>query len=542
MPALIPILSKERREYHDTPPLFNAAQRKAAFYIKSEIKSVLEDSVRGLKNRAYFLLAYGYFKETAQFYEVANIRDIRYVCSQLGLSTPITLKDYGKQARRNHRQLILNFFNISPFEYAGKDIVLSVARKSYKSRLSPTRCFKNIIDKLKERRCEIPAYQDIAKLISFEYDRYRTELKNTLSDSLTEDAKNCLDALIEKKTLRSQTESVYALTLAKRFSHSTKPSKVKNNLKQHDVLSEAYTKIEPAFKKLDLNIEGIKSFASVSEYKQVFSLRHKKLDERNLYLVLFIANQLFRLEDILGKIVQSVLKTSFNDADRTAKDKYYKNRNERDENISTLLEEASSASEQLEKIENILVSTNLSAAEKVKNALQILKRTGRKASELNESISEKVKNTSIISGTELFLEELRRKATNIDNRCKGIILRLSFDFESSDKKLGSAIKKFRATDGKIDKSFPLLIIDKKYRKYVRTKDGKFDTDLYKVLFYNEIAEALKSERLSLSNSYEFASLDRLLLNRSTFLNNIKKFLKEAGMTHYKARLIKKHWT
>lgn len=530
------ILQKDQIEFHDSPPIFNSAQRKASFYINNELREILDNEVRGQKNRAYFLLAYGYFKQTAQFYDSAHSQDISYVCNQLGLTNKLISNEYGRQAKKNHRELILQHFDFNSFERSGEEIGLIVARKSYRSRQTPYSCFRKIVIELKENKCEIPLYSEIEKLILKEYERYRNDLKATLSKNLTDEAKSQLDQLTKK----NKGESTYGLTLAKRFSHSTKPMAVKKNLTEHDKLLKLYHHIEPAFKKLDMSTEGIKGFATVPEYQQAFTMERRIKEERHLYLVFFIANQLYRLQDILGRTIQQVMRTSFNDAEKKAKDKYYKNRLDRDQAISNLTEEAILASEQLEQIEIILEDQNLSSSDKVNKALSVIKKSGKKALELSTNISQISESAEMVSGTELFLQELKSKATNIENRCKGIVLNLTFDYESSEKNLVSAIQKFKEAKGEIDKTFPLHIIEKKYRKYVR-KGSHFDATLYKVLFYYAVANALKCESLSLLNSYEFASLDSLLMDRKTFLKRIKQYLKEAGMSSYEdiSRILKK---
>ena len=72
------------------------------------------------------------------------------------------------------------------------------------------------------------------------------------------------------------------------------------------------------------------------------------------------------------------------------------------------------------------------------------------------------------------------KANSLQLKCKDIILGLTFDFESSDKKLGQLIKKYRENNGKIDSTYSISSLDKKYREFI-TLSGKFDVNLYKVL-------------------------------------------------------------
>jgi hypothetical protein len=114
-------------------------------------------------------------------------------------------------------------------------------------------------DILLKNNIEIPSYYTFYIIISREMKQHQEALSQTLKQSLTKNCKALLDTLLHKAN-----GSRYRLTLLKRFSHSTKPAKIKSNIEDLRLLQDLFQRIEPVIKALQLTNEGMKYYAYAS--------------------------------------------------------------------------------------------------------------------------------------------------------------------------------------------------------------------------------------------------------------------------------------
>src|SRR5439155_27151037 len=124
----------------------------------------------------------------------------------------------------------------------------------------------------------------------------------TIKQSLTKESKALLDTLLNKENgIR------YRLTLLKRFSHSAKPAKIKSNIADLILLQGLFQTIEPIIKSLQLTNEGMKYYAYAAIKFKIFQMLERADTERYLYLLTFIANQYYTLQDLLiDVLIQAV--------------------------------------------------------------------------------------------------------------------------------------------------------------------------------------------------------------------------------------------
>lgn len=527
----IQILTKEQQRIHDDPPAFNAEQRKAKFYFSVELQSLLSN-VRGAKNKVFFVVSFIYFRETAQFFESAEPKDLMAACKRLGVERAPEWAEYNRTARKTHRETISAFFGFKPFTDDAKEIVKGETIKSLRSKRSPARCFRLVMESLKDNRIEIPLYGELAKIISYEYNQHHSDLVDIVKKHLAEDVRKKLDGLTEKpNTPDGSISSSYALTLTKRYSHSTRESKIRKNVGIHATLLESFELVKPVLDKLNLNNEGVKAFATMVEYDQVFQIKRKKDDDRYLHLVVFIANQFYRLQDVLAKILITLMTQTFNSAERDAKNELYKNRSKFKDNTHQVFDDAEDVVGQLNQIKNILQDAALNSEDKVALALKVIIGNQKKVEDTQVLLSEIKEQVNQLGGDDIFIRILKSKANSLQRSCKGILMGLTFDFESSNKDLVMAIKMYRECEGKVDANFPLGVIDKKYRGYIN-KDSEFDIDLYKVLLFHAVAKAIKSEALNLHHSHLYTSLEHDLISRERFKQDRDKLLSLAGMQEF----------
>jgi TnpA family transposase len=525
------VLNEKQQKIHDAPPVFNADQRKAAFYIPIYIEKTLLN-IRGSINKAFFLLSYGYFKETAQFFPTVHQQDLEFVCKALDIENKdYDVENYSRHLQKKHQSMILEFFGIQAFD---KDTLHQVAKYTQsltRERLSPREAFYRIIHFLKEKKYEIPRYSVLAKLIANTYDDTHTNHINVVKNTISPEGIQKLDTLITPSDEYGGNVK-YKLTHTQRFSHSIKLTKLRENIQRHSELHDIFSSIEPVFKALNLTMKEIKSFASITELNDVIHLKRKNDYNRYLYLVIYTANQFFRLQDILTKSLLNIVKAAFKKGENKAKDEYFKTQKIREESIERLKDTTDSVIVQLRMVTGIINDPSLSDSDKVNKASLYLTKKSPSLKEIEEEVENTSVNLEQTSIRALFLNFIEADCNRVKNLCKPIILALTFDYTCSEKYLASAIKYYKANNGKIDKMAPTGFIPR-YDKKDIVGENHFNSDLYTLFFFREIAKSILAGDLSLTNSHKYLGLESILISKDDFSKNRKKFLKEAEMWKFR---------
>ena len=481
MSKRIEILSQQNIDFHNNPPKFNAEQRKSYFYISNDITNLIS-SIRGKANKVFFVVAYVYLKKTAQFYSKAYQRDIDYVCKALKFDIPqLNWDDYKKDTQRVHQYKLsshLGLIHLSLVE--NTEIKKEINRKLHEAK-SPRRIFYDVVDILREKRMVIPVYSEIADLISNTYEDNNKKLINIVKENLTQLGKDKLENLLEKDESPSIGKTKYKLTHTKRFSHSTKLNKIRKNIEIYKDLFDVYSEIRTTFQKLNLSEDSVKSFASAVQYRDVFRFKRTDCYNRYLHLIVYVSNQLYRLQDILIRTFISIQKSAFSLADKNAKNEYFKNQRIHSEAIEQLYEEREKLTITLKKATHTLENQNLSFEKRVEQALKVLKRESKQQVEKDQKINELKENAQTMSAEYLFLKHLELQSLSIEKKCKPILLLLTVDFGECEAKIGNLIEKFQHDEGKIENVFSVNIVPKKYQAFINS-ESKLKPTLHYALF------------------------------------------------------------
>jgi hypothetical protein len=104
--------------------------------------------------------------------------------------------------------------------------------------------------------------------------QHQEELNQTIKQGLTKERKALLDKLLGKED-----GSRYRLTLLKRFSHSTKPAKIKSNMEDLRLLQGLFQAIEPVINSLQLTNEGLKYYAYTAIKFDIFQVLGPELEK-----------------------------------------------------------------------------------------------------------------------------------------------------------------------------------------------------------------------------------------------------------------------
>ena len=519
------------KNFHDSPPTFTSQARQRFLYIDEPFKELVLSKIRDKSNKVFATTAYKYFKLTNQFFSDANKKDLNYIAKQLGINFQLDWQSYNKDSKRTHQHLILDFLGITAFtpDKLAPDILLDLENDARVQRPFK-QCFIHIANKLKESKTEIPSYEALEKIIVATYKNHETNLRNTVNDTLDEQSKLEIDKLFAKSShdVASQT---YKLTLLKRFSHSPKPQQIAKNIEAFDTLHEMFLTISPVLKTLNLNVEGLRHYAQSVNKGQIFQTLRKTDDNRYLQLVCFIAHQYYTLQDVLVDTLIIAVTASFNMAERLAKEQYYKTRHAQSDNVRHLLNSTQDVVETLSKFNIILTDPTVSDAEKIDRLTRLVATPQESTKNIDITIRNVENDLDTMSGEALLYHFLSIGSRKLQLRCNKIIERLSFSEQSAAKPLLDVIDKFKKSQTVVDETFPIGFMTSKEANYVDSKET-FNSQLYKVILFKHVVDAIKGDGLSLVHSYKHKALDEYLIPKSLFDANFAEYLERAEMTAF----------
>src|SRR5438132_3174855 len=275
------ILNAVEREAFDSPPVFHSFQRKQYFDFPSKLRRF----AAGLRSPTYrvgFLLSAGYFKVVKRFFSSGAFhrRDIEYVTRQLELGVPmVDLASYHPRARQRHQFTIRPFYGFGAFDLAACRLLLKEIAGLVRSQVKPKVIFWRCIDVLVREKIEVPSYTRLTKLILGAINRRSQELAAIIERILTQEMRALLEELLTQEPLVGDTvpgkTSAYKLTLMKKLSQSTKPSKVKERVVDLSLVEDLYHRLGPVLDALALNHEGIAYHANSVIKSEVFQLARR---------------------------------------------------------------------------------------------------------------------------------------------------------------------------------------------------------------------------------------------------------------------------
>lgn len=147
----------------------------------------------------------------------------------------------------------------------------------------------------------MPGYDFLRANISREFYRRKNYLSRIINESLSAEQKQLLDPLLEKEELTSQVTSETdsennkfgfraRLTLLKNPSQSLKPSDIKSNLNDWNLLQTIYKKVSNVIVKLDLSLETLRYYAGAVIKSELFQISRQKDETRYLHLLHRLTN------------------------------------------------------------------------------------------------------------------------------------------------------------------------------------------------------------------------------------------------------------
>jgi hypothetical protein len=483
------VISRSEQDAFDAPPVFNSAERKQFFDFPS---SLLESALhlQSLTNRIGFLLSCGYFKACKRFFRPQDYhqRDIEFVARRIGLRPEeFVAHDYVARSRRRHEKLVLDFYGYRRFDEDAARFIKAEIDSMICAQLKPKLIFWRCVDLLPREHIQLPGYSQLSELILAALNQRKRDLAAVIDRELNTEARTLLDGLFEQEGADKYAR--YKLTLLKKLSQSTKPTKIKERADDLAYIAELYNSVSPVLPVLNLGHEGIRYFANSVIKADVFQLNQRGDEDRYIHVTAFIAHQYYRLQDNLVDTLLSAVNSFQNGAKRDHKDWCYEQRKDQLGTLKTLI---TSLDENvfgvLRQIREITLDKQADDTGKVVRICGLLDAHNDNIPRAEQQWQAMAQGLENEAGDKRYYDILEERSLRLQNRVSPIIRALSFDGESGTAPILEAIAYFKDKDGAIGKNAPLAFLEPVERAAV-TQNGGFRPSLYKAFFFIHVAGA-----------------------------------------------------
>lgn len=519
------ILTANQQQAFDRPPLFDHRDRKKYFDLPKRLMDIAK-SMRTPGGQIGFLLMCGYFKATRRFYQPQDFheRDIEAVARVLGLPRAGFIPDaYAKQTRQRHQKTILDFHGFTPFDQSTSGTlaieIATMARMHRKPRLIFDRC----VDFLIQNRMQVPSSYRLNDLIRAGLHDRKAELIALMDRHLSDDARVLLDDLFSAPDDQNR----HRLTLLKKLSQSTSPSRIKEAVTDFETLSELHDRLTPVLAKLDLGTAGIRYFAGSVLRSEIFQMQRRERNDRHIHATAFVAHQFHRCQDNIIDLWLSVMASFKSAAAREYQETLVQERKDQQRQIGIVIEGLeTSVFGVLSDIRSVMAAANLSNAEKV-TATQAILDQGKM-----DDFDQLRDDLAAIASEASWHDVLEARSVKLQNRLSPLLRVLRFMPNKRAIALLEAIDHFRI-DGELSAArAPAGFLDAEQRTALVRSDGSFRVSLYKVFLFQAVTTAIKSGDLNVEHSYKYRPMDAYLIDKERWHREKTRLLERAGLTEF----------
>ena len=535
----IKILNELEKKKFEYPPFLTSDKKEDIFeFNKWELETIKR--YQSDNNKVLFILLYSYFKYKKKFYLPRYFikDDIAYVSKHLNIKNKINLNKIDRATLIRYKKVISKKLGIKQFNNQTRKLLINEALLLCSSRKQAKIIFIGLLDFMRRNKIEIPTYFSISEVISDALSLFESTLIKNIDKYLNKKDKEFFDQLFEwdDKYLNSNNEMSkikrYKLTLLKKINQSTKPFKIKGNIKDFKILQLLFNKLRPFLNKLDLSSEVIQYYSQILIKSQIFQIKRR---DKNKYLILicFIINQYYCLNDMLIEKLIQTTQANVNSCFKIHKEEHYKDRINKQKIINNLILKVEPILEITNQINNIVQYQGKSLQYKYEQIESIIPNNFTdQYSNINEIILAINKQSKRIFKNEDYYKIVENESLKLQNRVSEIIKELNFDESTSDKKLMNAIKYYKKRDGILKNNSPVSHLNKEEKKIVVEDSGKLRTSLYKSILFQKIAHLIKSGALTLKDSYKYRAFDDYLLPKDIWEEKKEEFIEKTGLNDF----------
>ncbi|TLP55538.1 hypothetical protein FEE96_22760 [Parasedimentitalea maritima] len=394
-----------------------------------------------------------------------------------------------------------------------------MARMHLKPRLILDRC----VDFLIQRRIQVPSAYRLSDLIRAGLHDRKAELIALMDSQLPAETRNLLDDLFTAPDDQNR----YRLTLLKKLSQSTSPSRIKEAVADLEVLSELHNELSNILSQLDLGIAGIRYFAGSVMRSEIFQIQRRDQNDRYIHATAFVAHQFYRCQDNMLDLWLSVMASFKSAAAREYQDALVQDRKEQQHQIEVVVDGLEvSVFGVLRGIQSVMSAANLSDAEKVTSTLALLdKGQTEDFDQLKDDLAATASDAS-------WHDILEARSLKLQNRLSPLLRALYFMPNKRATALLDAIDHFKAEGDLSTNHAPMDFLYAGQKAALVRADGSFRRSLYKVFLFQAVATAIKSGDLNVEQSYKYRPMDAYLIDKERWQREKIHLLERAGLTEF----------
>ena len=516
------ILTANEQEAFDKPPLFDHRERKQFFNVPKALMDIAA-ALRTPSSQIGFLLMCGYFKATKRFYLPQDFheRDILFVAHQLDLgNNDFRAEEYTETTRLRHQRRMLEFYGFTPFDGEAEAALVTEIATMARTHLKPRLIFDRCVDFLIQRRWQIPLSGTLLALIRSGLQTRKTELIALMDAHLSDETRGVLDDLFAVPDDQNR----YRLTLLKKLSQSTKPTRIKEGVADFETLSTLYDQLEGILSVLDLGVAGIRYYAGSVLKSEVFQIQRREANDRYIHAAAFVAHQFFRCQDNLVDLWLSVMASFQTTATRKHKEALLENRKEQQKRLKSVVDDLDTqVFGMIREIRRLTNAQALSDTQKITKIRELLDHQPTDFEHLKADLEEATEQDKS------WFEMLESHSLRLQNRLSPILRAITFDPNDRAWSLIEAINHFKAYDGNIGANAPADFLDANERTALTREDGTFRPSLYKVFLFQHVTGAIKAGDLNLARSYKYRPMDAYLIDRNRWRQEKEQLLERAGL-------------
>ena len=525
------ILTPDEQQRFDSPPVLSGVERTRAFFVSAALNELLA-SLRTPTNQVCFLVQLGYFRAVHRFFSPPYPpQDVAYVAAQREVRPDmVAASPYDEATSRRHRQLIREHLGYRAFSAHAQRQLREHLQPLIRSQARPKMLFQESMVFLRDHKIETPGSGTLTLLILETVRRHKHELVERVRTWLSLEDRRALDALFEKDPGAEDLAVQRArLTLLKRFSHSTRPSKIKGNLVDLQAIRDLYQPLHPIVRALDLTPDGLRYYAHSVIKSEVFQVSRRVDPERHLHLLCFIAHQYFHLHDLLMDVLLKAVQSTRNTCQRLHQSQYYDERAERQQALRSLVANVEqTVCHALVPIEQIAFRAPLSDAEKVHSIQDILRQRQEERQTLHHQIAQWKEDLMHQGEERAYYDILESQSVKLQHKVAEIVRQVRF--AGTDNPLLEAVRHYQTTEGPTTSTVPTAFLPDRESRLLTRADGSFRVSLYKALLLVRVAEAVKSGTLHVEDSYRYRSLDDYLIPREAWERRRAEYMQQANLS------------
>ena len=528
------ILSPAEQRAFDTPPLMNAAQRKAAFDLPVGFQREAEQ-LHDPVHQIGFCLNAGYFRQSRRCFapEKFHDNDIAYVATRLGHGAEVFERGaYAARTRQRHERAIERLAGFRALDDQDEPRLARLIDQRVRAHEKPRVIFYAAVEHLATERIASPSYRSLQDLILAAIGQFRARQMALVEAHLPKDLAAEIDLLLDEK---EETDGITRSRLAvlKQNSQSVRPMAVKARLANHTDLSQLFQRLEPVIEILSWDQNSSRSYALAVMKSDPHDLRRRKAADRHLHLIAFVAHQYYALQDNLVATLLSSVKAAENAATREFKDWCYAERKSQATKLKARIQAFEIHFQSaMATLRGVFDAADLSDADKLAS-LKLLLFPADGEPVLSDAILRDMQDAVVVSETDEapYYDILEAKSRRLQNQASGVLKSLSFQAEPHIKPLLAALTHFRKVDGRVTRTAPVAFLDPAEREAVGS-GADFRPSLYKVMLFQHVAKAIKSGGVNLPQSHKYRPLDGYMIGADEWRRERDQLLAQAGMAGF----------